>query len=92
MVSAEGGRKPFWRGDGKEIYWGGRDNSLMAASIELLAASVKTGLPHPLFQDVGFTFAADRDGKRFLVSEREGSEKPWPPMVVVQNWAARLGK
>ena len=92
MVSSGGGRNPVWRGDGKELYWTDLGNTLMAASIELSAASVKPGLPHPLFRDAGYSFEADRDGKRFLVAEREGSEKPIPPMVVVQNWAGRLGK
>lgn len=36
-------------------------------------------------------FQPGRDGRRFLVLEPEGVQMD-RPMVVVENWAARLGK
>ncbi len=49
-VSAEGGRTPAWRADGKELYWVGPDGTLMAASVELQAAGVRVGRTEALFR------------------------------------------
>ena len=76
MVSAEGGRTPAWRADGKELYWVGLDRTLMAASVELQAAGVRVGRTEALFGlptfDLAF-FRPGRDGRRFLVQEPEGT-------------------
>ena len=37
------------------------------------------------------SFQPARDGRRFLVYEPEGAPQ-YRPMVVVENWAARLGR
>ena len=50
LVSAEGGRNPAWRADGKELYWVGPDGTLMAASVELQAAGVRVGRTEALFR------------------------------------------
>ena len=50
LVSAEGGRTPAWRADGKELYWVGPDGTLMAASVELQAAGVRLGRTEALFR------------------------------------------
>jgi len=96
QVSAGGGSWAAWRADGKELYWASRNGTLMAANMSLQGAAVQPGKPEPLFplaNLVGSTpFAPARDGQRFLVLEPEGGEQQDPPMVVVQNWAARLRK
>ena len=92
LVSAAGGYDPQWRADGKELYWRDPDNTLMAATVELQATGVNVGRAEPLFRlpDPGFQPA--RDGRRFLVLKSEGGQQPDRPMVVIQNWAAALGK
>ncbi|MBL8295960.1 MAG: hypothetical protein JNN08_29220, partial [Bryobacterales bacterium] len=96
LISGDGGFSPAWRGDGKELYWVGRSRMLTAASMSLQGAAVQPGKPEPLFQladRVGSArFAPARDGQRFLVLEPEGGAQQDPPMVVVQNWVARLGR
>ena len=93
LISAEGGRTPAWRADGKELYWVGPDRTLMAASVELQAAGVRPGRAEALFRlpasDEGASFQPGRDGRRFLVQEPEGAPQD-RPMVVVENWAGRL--
>ncbi len=92
QVSTEGGARPRWRADGKELYWAANDGgSLMAAPIELNADGVKAGRPELLFRAPNYGVPT-RDGKRFLVMSSEGVEQADLPMVVVQNWAAGLGK
>ena len=94
-VSADGGVRPAWRADGKELYWAGLDGTLMAASVELQAAGVRTGRADALFRlpagEGVYQFQPGRDGRRFLVLEPEGVQMD-RPMVVVGNWAARSGK
>ncbi len=63
----------------------------MAAGMDLQASAARPGKPEPLFQHTSYFFDAARDGQRFLVLEPERGSQPDPPMVVVQNWAARLG-
>jgi hypothetical protein len=94
-VSAEGGETPAWRADGKELYWVGLDRTLMAASVELQAAGVRVLRTEALFRLPASVerarYQPSRDGRRFLVHEQEGALQD-RPMVVVENWAARLGK
>ena len=85
LISAEGGRRPEWRADGKELYWNGLDGTMMAASVELQAAALFR-LPGQMNY-----FQPARDGRRFLVMEPEGEQQA-RPMVVVQKWVERLGK
>ena len=92
QVSAEGGFSPHWRADGKELYWLGNDRrSVMAAPMELQAGGVKAGRPELLFRAPSLGVLS-RDGKRFLAQAPEGGEQPSLPMVVVEHWAAGLGK
>ena len=92
QVSAEGGFSPSWRADSKELYWMGNDlRSVMAAPIELQAEGVKAGRPELLFSAPP-PRALSSDGKRFLVQVPEGGEQLSLPMVVVEHWAAGLGK
>ena len=92
QVSAEGGSYPQWRADGKELYWRGLDEKVMAAPVELQAAGVKAGRGEVLFRAGGFGAVPSRDGRQFLMLVPEGGEAAALPMVVVQNWAAGLGK
>jgi hypothetical protein len=64
----------------------------MAASVELQAAGVRVGRTEALFRlPTTDHFQPGRDGRRFLVYESEGALQD-RPMVVVENWAARLGR
>ena len=95
LVSSEGGMYPQWRRDGKELYWEWvkTDGTVMTASMMLQAAGVQVGPAEALFQipTASSYFQPARDGKRFLVQRPEVAQHELP-MVVVQNWAARLGK
>ncbi len=92
QISAEGGGAPHWRADGKELYWMGNDRrSVMAAPMELQVGGVKAGRPELLFRAPS-NGVLSRDGKRFLVQAPESGEQPSLPMVVVEHWAAGLGK
>ncbi|MGE0453178.1 MAG: protein kinase [Vicinamibacteria bacterium] len=94
QVSAEGGFDPFWRADGREIYYRGRDTRLMVVSVET-GAAFSTGTPQPLFQARFASIAArglyraTPDGQRFLVLAPLGRDA-LPPTTVVLNWLAAI--
>jgi Tol biopolymer transport system component len=89
QVSSAGAFRPYWRADGKELFWSATaDQTLMAATVDLQAAGVRVGPAVPLFRMSSAYFQPARDGKRFLVQEPEGGQTPDRPMAVVLNWAA----
>ncbi len=92
QVSTNGGVDPFWRGDGREIFYRTRDRKIVAVPV-LSGPTFQTGTPQPLFQA---TFAAvnarglyrpTADGQRFLVVSPIGREA-LPPATIVMNWSA----
>lgn len=69
-MSAGGGSRPLWRADGRELYFLGPGNRLMAAAVAVtgISPSVKPASPvfdAPLF---GGLYAPVADGTRFLVA------------------------
>ena len=86
-ISKDGGTRPRWRDDGKEIFFVGPAGRLMTVSMH---GGVPTGPPRMLFQSsdiVEFEPAAP-DGSRFLVQFEERTSDP--PVHVLINWSARL--
>ncbi len=74
-----GGIYPKWSPDGKHVYYANASIYKRAADGELLFRAPSRGV-------------LSRDGKRFLVQVPEGGDQPNLPMVVVEHWAAGLGK
>ena len=95
-MSTQGGTRPRWRGDGKELFYLAQSNriSMMAAGIRMTATGVETDAPRELFPiSVGNFIASPYDvtpdGQRFLAVELSAPERAAPPTVVT-NWQARL--
>jgi serine/threonine protein kinase len=93
QVSTNGGMLPRWRADGRELFYAGRDNRLMAVTVEPNGGDLQIGTPRALFEarPVGTRsfFDVARDGMRFLVNMVRG-ESATPSITVVQNWDAAL--
>jgi len=84
-VSTEGGRLPFWRRDGKELYYL-REDQLMAVPVNGAAkGTLAIGMPQSLFKARGIV-VPETDGRRFLVLTPLG-EVTTPPVTVIINWA-----
>ena len=69
-VSAGGGQRPLWRGDGRELYFVGPGNRLMAAAVTI-TANTPTVAPASAVFDVplfGGLYAPAADGRRFLIA------------------------
>jgi WD40-like Beta Propeller Repeat len=96
-ISPEGGSQPRWRADGKELYYVGLDQRLMAVTLTA-DSEFKAGAPAPLFQlrmipfpptQLRQQYAVTANGQRFLVNTLV--EPPVPaPITIVLNWEAAL--
>jgi Tol biopolymer transport system component len=88
-VSPAGGGRPYWRKDGKELFYF-EHGKLMAVDVKL-GSPPEIGVPHKLFDGPpgASAFAVFGDGQRFLFIEPAG-EQPTPRINVVLNWAAGL--
>lgn len=94
QVSTSGGYDPFWRGDGRELYYRGRDGRMMAVPVQT-GATFNAGTPLALFEarfapiNSRGLFRVTPDGQRFLVVAPLGREA-LPLTTVVLNWPAAL--
>jgi len=90
QVSFEGGRKPYWRGDGNELFYVAGDRFLVAVPVQT-SPTFQLGEEERLFRTmlpslVESTFSVSNDGQRFLLFS---STSP-SAMNVVLNWTALL--
>ena len=87
QISANGGTRPVWSADGKELYYLTETGALMV--VPLKPGPVFTaGVPTPLFQTWATSsldgYVAARNGRFvFLAPEDDGAEKP---ATVILNW------
>jgi Tol biopolymer transport system component len=97
-ISTAGGSEPFWRPDGRELFYLAPDRRLMAVSVMAEPSRFEVGRPQPLFQippeqlsNMRHHYAVAADGQRFLLAPiaEEGSS---PTVTVVLNWTAALRK
>jgi len=96
QISVDIGLTPFWRRDGKELFFLTSDNRVFSVDVEL-GAKFRAGVPKSLFQARGLASIAAalrasvaRDGKRFLlVTTGETTESP---LTVLLNWTSALKK
>ena len=98
QISTAGGSQPWWRGDGKELFYLGPEQTLMSVPVrpgDAFEAAVPTGLFRANFPTLVPAFwpnyCATADGQRFLVSELV-PEAVVSPINVVLNWTAGLKK
>ena len=97
QVSTAGGGSLQWRADGKELFFQGADQSIMAVDVRA-GATFELGVPKPLFRMaltrgpyMGYRWAVSRDGQRFLVNTPSGAAAAGH-LIVVTNWTAELGR
>jgi Tol biopolymer transport system component/predicted Ser/Thr protein kinase len=97
QVSTNGGTRPVWSRDGKELFFIDSGRKMMAAEVKS-GVQFEAGVPKPLFDtrlqqglQQGITrFDVSKDG-RFLIPTalEEGANVP---VSVVENWTAGLKK
>jgi Tol biopolymer transport system component len=94
QVSGNGGDRPRWRGDGKELYYVRPDGMIMAVSVDGTGTDFHMTGEKPLFQVfqrmITQTMDVTRDGGNFVINALGGDEAE--PLAVVNNWVATLGE
>ncbi len=96
QVSTVGGTVPRWRGDGRELFFMGPANELMAVDVRADKGRLELGTPHALFSSNAMPgplgpFDVHPDGKRFLLNLNP-TEANSEPITLVVNWIADIGK
>ncbi len=90
QISTGGGGVAQWRHDGRELFYMGTNNRVMAVAIAISGSALKAGAPVALFTaPAGSGFVASADGQRFLVSTVTTDPAP---ITVLLNWAGRPAK
>ena len=88
-ISPAGGRHPRWRGDGRELYYVGPGDFVMAVPVTA-GTRLEVGAPAPLFRVEGISnYDVTADGSRFLVSTPSDPDRDSQVRVIV-NWTAAL--
>jgi len=89
-VSSAGGEFPYWRADGRELYYRVPDGAIMAVAVRLgprLAVSSPTVvLADPPFSRMVRSFQVTQDGQRFVGFGREDALL----FTLISNWQVRL--
>src|SRR5579883_1737375 len=95
QISTNGGIKPRWRRDGKEILYLSPKGQLMATEVRISGETVEVGATHALFGGIptgnGYGYDISPDGQRILATINR-DQKSNEPITLVQNWAAGLRK
>ena len=91
QISINGGSNPQWGDKGREIFYLGLDNQLMAVPVMAQPhGKLEVGAPTPVFlkvpQDAGYDIT--RDGQRILINMPVG-QATTPPITIIQNWKPR---
>jgi len=93
QISDAGGTFVRWRPDGKEVFYIGRDNKLVATSVRAETDRVEIGQPMPLFDarpaGVRYFYDVAPGGERFLVNTVRGASA-LTSVTLVQNWSRLL--
>lgn len=94
QISTGGGAQPYWRKDGREIFYMASDRQLMAVPLTL-GPALQAGQPTSLFlakvtgYDSPNRYAVSGDGQRFLVNSNI-EESNQTPITVLINWPSGL--
>jgi hypothetical protein len=98
-VSRDGGRRPRWSNDARELFYVQPDGALMSTVIDTRAAiqvvSTTALFRHPALSedftriDLAFPYDVAPDGQRFLVRVPVGSPQP-AAIAVLLNWPAQV--
>ena len=94
QVSTQGGNRPRWRRDGKELFYTFGDQ-VWAAEVNVNGAAIEIGRVRKLF-DVGSPISAFdvfADGQKFILARGiETATAAAQPLTLVQNWTLKLRK
>jgi len=97
-ISNDGGEEPRWRGDGKELYFGGADGKFMTVAIKVGSGSKpslepsasQSPFPAPPLADYNtnaYDYHVAPDGKEIVLTTIVEALGSSPPLNMIVNWA-----
>ena len=86
-VSTSGGGLPYWRRDGKELFYSSAGQAMAVPIASDANGAIEAGTPKRLFAVEGGPVSTT-DGQRFLVARTLDEVAP-PPITVIVNWRGR---
>ena len=96
QISSNGGTRPLWGPDGRELFYLATDNRLMAVPVET-GENFTPGTPERLLDKAyraeapGRTYDIAPDGQRFLMIQQPESTEAGPTSItIVLNWFEEL--
>ena len=94
QVSVNGGTRPVWSRDGRELYFLGLEDTLMAVAVKS-GEQFQAGAPQPLFNvrlsgNANASYDVSADGRFLFATTTEQAARV--PMTVVVNWQSMLKK
>ena len=90
QISSDGGRRPRWRADGRELLFLARPDRVMSVEVEPGEAP-RFSAPRQLFRIPIEDFDVTPDGQRF-VGRRPADSDSSKPLTLVVNWASSIPK
>jgi Tol biopolymer transport system component len=99
QISSNGGIKPLWSRNGKELFYVAPDNSVMAVPVDERGPSLNPGSPVKVVDGPYFTrgsitgrsYDVSPDGLRFLMLKLPPFDPATAPQIVIrQNWFEEL--
>jgi len=94
QISANGGRCPRWRRDGKEIFYLSQASQMMAAEIEEKGHGIVARAARALFRCMpvplvppSAPYDVSPDGKKFVINSLGNDSTP---LILLVNWTANL--
>jgi Tol biopolymer transport system component len=98
QISRNGGQRPQWRQDGKEIFFETLNGNLLAAEVRMTAQGVVVGAVRTVIAGTfrgsssGYYYDVSADGQRILVAVSAAGQKPAEPVTLIQQWTGPLKK
>lgn len=90
-VSTDGGSEPFWRADGRELFFLSQGSRIEAVDVTPVSGELSFAAPRTLFETPVTAWlrngvSVSPDGQRFLITVAVAERRP---TQVVLNWPAR---
>ena len=88
QISRDGGLRPRWRGDGRELFFLSRPDSIMVVQVEP-GVVPRFSAPRELFRHPTDNFDVTPDGQRIVALHTADSDVG-KPLVILTNWRRRM--
>ena len=89
-ISVDGGVRPRWRADGRELFFLSRPDRMMVVDVEPGDAP-RFSAPRELFRQTMDSFDVAPDGQH-IIAKRAADSEVTSPLTLISNWTADLNR